>query len=216
MNAKILGLFAVGLLAGTADASTVITFEDLSAGATLSNQYASLGVIFAPNAFSGAGGPTTTWATNTDMTIVSSSGADVGGLGTPSLVSGNILRSFNGWLVENGDPSFNVLFSTAVSSFSADFAGVSNAASTRLFAYDGDTLVATAIGPTAGQFTLSLTGGHFTRIAITPGDYNDWVGVDNITFEQVAVPPAVPLPAAAWLLLSGLGGLGLLSRRRKT
>ena len=58
------------------------------------------------------------------MTIVSSTGADVGGMGTPALVSGNILRSFDGWLAENGDASFLITFSPPVTIFSATFAGV--------------------------------------------------------------------------------------------
>lgn len=198
-------------LAVTNARATILTFEDLAVGTTLANQYAGLGVTFLPNAFTGAGGPNGSWANNTDMTIVSSAGSDVGGLGTPSLVSGNVLRSFAGWLNENGDPSFSADFSTPIFSFSADFAGVAVPSSTRLFVYDGATLLGTVVGSVGtGQFTLSFAAPSITKVIITGGDFNDWVGIDNVTFQQVSVPE----PASVSLAL--LGGFALLALRRKT
>ena len=204
-----LATLAMGLSLAAAQAGAVtISFDDLAAGTILSNQYAAQGAIFSANAFSGAGSSSSSqpWATNTDMAIVSSTGADVGGLGLPSLVSGNILHSFNGWLGENGDPSFRIAFSTPVTLVSATFAGVSTPADVRLFAYDGTTLLATVTGTTAGQFVLSFIGSTITSVVITPGSYDDWVGVDNIVFQ--------PVPEVSTYAMMGLG-LALLAFRRR-
>lgn len=200
---------AASLFLAAVQASAVtLTFDDLAEGATLSNQYAALGAVFSPNAFSGSGGPTGDWATNTDMTIVSSTGSDVGGLGTPSLVSGNILHSFSGWLDENGDASFTISFGTAVSSVWMDFAGVSTPADVRLFAYNGATLLGSVAGSVlTGQFTLGYSAASITSVAVTPGTYNDWVGVDNVVF--------APVPEPATYAMMGLGVAALLTFRRR-
>ena len=203
---------AAGLCFVAAQASAVtITFDDLAEGTTLSNQYAALGATFVPNAFSGAGGPSgEDWASNTDMTIVSSTGSDVGGLGAPSLVSGNLLHGFNGWLDEDGDASFAINFANPVNSVAMDFAGVSEPADVTLLAYNGNTLLGSVAGTgTVSQFSLSFAAASITSVRVTPGSYFDWVGVDNISFNVAAVPEP------ATYAMMGLGVAALLTWRRR-
>ncbi len=57
----------------------------------------------------------------------------------------------------------------------------------------------------------------FTPEAPLPGS-DPFQGVTNIRYDgaQVNVTPApVPLPATAWLLMSGISGLGLFARRKR-
>lgn len=210
-------LAAAALLAASfahADSTShVIDFEDLAAGTLVSNQYAAWGVTFLPNAFAGSGSPTGDWATNTDMTVVSSTGPDVGPLGEPALVSGNLLRSYEGWLNEDGDASFVLLFSQPISSISVDFAGVGNSRDTtglELYTPEGS-FIARVLASALGQQRLSFSGSNIGAVVVLPGSLDDWVAVDNISFSTAA---AVPEPASAGLLGLGLAAVGAMARRR--
>ena len=145
--------------------ATTLDFENLAVGTILSNQCA--GVTFAANAFSGPGSSSSSqpWACNTDMTIASSlAGGDVGALFAPLLVSGNVLHSFSGWVVENGEPRFQISFASAIKAFSLTFAGVSTPADVRLFVYHGANLLGTVAGSGSGQFALSSAAASITRM----------------------------------------------------
>jgi hypothetical protein len=205
---------AAGLLLAAGQASaTLIDFEDLAEGTVLSNQY--VGVTFTPNGFADPlPSPNGGWATNTDMTITSSVTGDVGGLGVPvGSVGGNVLHAFgnvyDGWLGEDGDASFTVTFASPISFFSAAFAGVSVPADVRIFAYNGLTQIGLPVaGTTSGQFVLSVSAPSITSVIITPGDFNDWVAVDNINYTTAAVPE---VSTYAMMAL----GMGLLAFKRR-
>ncbi|MDO9093097.1 MAG: PEP-CTERM sorting domain-containing protein [Rubrivivax sp.] len=202
------------VLAASQASAVTINFDDLATGSTLSNQYAGLGVTFSPNAFSGPGssGSGQPWASNTDMTLASVTGgaADVGALGSPSLVSGNVLHRYNNWLGEDGDPSFLINFSTPVTSVSLDFAGVSGnlyAPDSRLFIYNGSTLLAevgaTLPSSSVAQLTLSYAAASITSVAVAMGSYDDWVAVDNLVFAPVPEPGTYGLMALGLLAVVG-------------
>lgn len=206
------GLLLAGAQARAA--SYTIDFDDLAAGTTVSTQYAATtgatfsagGAAFYDAQSQGSG----TWATNTDLTVVSATGSDTNNLGTPSLVSGNVLGSYSGWMNEDGDPVFTISFASAITSFSADFAAVEYGSDVGIYAYSGSTLIGQVAGTDYGQFTLSLSGSDITSVVITPGSYGDYVAVDNIAFTTASVPE----PANVALLALGLGLVALRRARR--
>jgi PEP-CTERM motif len=203
---------AAGLLLAATQASAVtITFEELADGATLSNQYAALGVLFSPNAFSGANTNSTaqSWATNTGMTVTDT---DLGLAGAPLLASGKMLHSYGNFFAEDGDPSMLATFSRPVKSFSADFAGIDSSGDVTLTVYSGSAVIATVVATACivpCQQTLSFSAPLITRVALAPGSVADWVGVDNITFTAAA-----PVPEASTVTMLALG-MGLLALRRR-
>ena len=195
-----------------ASGSTTIGFEDLAVGSTLGSQYASLGVIFSPDDFEDA---------STDLTVVSSTGADVGALGLPNLVSGNIVHSFGGWLNEISYANVLATLTDPVGSVSVDFAGNGSTASgagtsyfpSELVALDADLnviqdVIATPNATATYQTTLTVssTTNNIAYVGIFVGDFDDWVGFDNFSMTVLSPEPAS---------LSTLALSGLIFRRRR-
>lgn len=212
-TAVLAAISAVGTAASAR--ATSITFDDglVASGATLANQYASLGVTFAPGGGSITGvinpaGTTQGFATNVDMTIGPIE------IGSAAPLSGLALRTYNGYNAENGDPVFTMTFSSPISLLSLDFGSVSTSAGqAAVFAVNPATGTAVTVGfePSAANGTVTATGlptGTRT-IIVVPGTYNDYVAIDNLNFT------VVPEPTTVAMSLFGAGVLGVMMVRRR-
>jgi len=89
-----------------------------------------------------------------------------------------------------------------------DIAGPTGATYAPLFGYE--TFV-TSVGTGFGARTTQSGVGSVLFQEILGRRTFTWAVAERATTS----PPPVPLPAAAWLLLSGLAGLGVLGRRSK-
>lgn len=187
--------------------------EPIASGSTFALQYAAWGVAASPNAYSGANtaGTSGSWASNSDMTI----STDAGLTARPD--GGNFVHSLTGWLSEDGDPSFELSFLYRIDAISAVFTGIGTGNSfSGIIAYnDLDEVIAEVRvqdPAQGGAFTQTLALNNLnaaSRVVIVPGTFDDWVGVDDITFRDAVIPT----PGAAALM--GLGGV-LAARRRRT
>ena len=212
------GLAATAVLAlcglGVSANAAVITFDDGAgaSGAVLGSQYAAQGVTFAPGGgtISGVVNPASTtqgFATNTSLLITTAASETV-----TAPLSGLILRSTNGWLAETGDAVFTMTFTSAVTALSIDFGSVGGSVGQpSIYAVNPATGIALAVGaPTLVNGTVTAVGipTGATTFVVLPGNYNDYVGLDNINFT------AVPEPGTLVACGLGMGAIAALRRRR--
>ncbi len=210
MKKALFGVAALAMIAGTATARPLFTmnFDQDSAGNAIANgtsaltaqPYSGWGVTFSADPYG--------WATNTGMHITST---DTGGGYNASL--GQVLHAFSqDWLAEDGDPSFLMTFTTPIDYMTMDVVGDTGGVDglQTFFAYYAADLTLLGSYQANGIGGVENIGGAFSSpayyVAVAPGDFGDWVGIDNIKFNTV--------PAPASLGLVGLAGLAAGRRRR--
>lgn len=210
--ARLAGAAGIALALGAAHAAAAVVtidFDTLPGGAVVANgtaitdQYASLGVVFS---------------------VLEEDVVQVGPIATISFAPpdqvGNRLGNFFNWTGGDGERAdiLRIEFSSEVSAVSFDFfpQGTSGA-DTRVVALDG--ALATISDATTGIDGFPVIGNYVVagsgirRIDIyQPSDDWNW-GLDNLTFTTGAVSD-VPAPASALLFGLGLAAIGATRRRQ--
>lgn len=91
------------------------------------------------------------------------------------------------------------------------FSVVDLASNLEVFLVPGNTVV---LGSTPSSFLMNLNSTAGFRITFLGDFFNG--GVDNVVYDATRpVTPPVPLPAAGWLMLAGLGALAAARRMRR-
>ncbi len=70
-------------------------------------------------------------------------------------------------------------------------------------------------GSIAYKLDTSFTSGDWTNADIPLNGGGNTPGLSNIRLYSTGPLSTIPLPAAGWLLIAGLGGLAAMRRRRK-
>ncbi|ABG31053.1 VPLPA-CTERM sorting domain-containing protein [Roseobacter denitrificans] len=127
------------------------------------------------------------------------------------------VREGSGTVFNAGDTFDQTTMANSVTSGAGNIIAFLNGRNSSL-TYTGGTLEAlgtTTVGSSNSYyegvaFLFSGTGNIVFRGSST---FN--AGQTRGAFDGVGIPAAVPLPAAAWMLIAGLGGLAAFGRRRK-
>ncbi|MEO0938385.1 MAG: VPLPA-CTERM sorting domain-containing protein [Pseudomonadota bacterium] len=135
---------------------------------------------------------------------------------------GELILVEEGTTLDFGSPTFTIAFAGLVDGFGFRIADTSssfiNPLVVQVFAGGTELLneAFTGLYDASTEFSITDSLG-FDRVVIGPDGIDaDGYGISSLTVGSSVTIDPIPLPAGAWLLLTGLGALGLGRRFRRT